>query len=305
MNYNILKYRIFLFLMIAVVSVSFSQGNYNILNAKNVSEIGVKSKERIKLDQDKPLPYEYVDERDILWSKVVWETVDLYQKQNLRLYFPVDDETEDSKSNKSLFKNLLDNINEGNIKEVYEDSQFINKLPMEEIQKKLVRVDTSSYGYDLLNEGETNIDEYIDRNFIKSEDIQEYQIKGMWYFNKRTGELKYRLLALAPMAPDVQTIGLDEVQDDSSYPLFWIFYPDAREVLHHAYPYKEGFASSQESFDYILNIRDFSSVIIKEENLYGNRAINEYVRGNSLEQLREADRIKNGIRDLESDMWNY
>lgn len=285
-------------------TMAFSQSSFGLLNAKKVAEIGEKSKERVRLDQDKPLPYEYVDERDILWSKVVWETVDLQQKPNFRLYYPINEE-DTSQTSKSLYSNLLESIKSGEITEVYEDSQFINKLPVSEIEKKLVRIDTASYGYDLLNEGETNIDEYIDKNYIKSQDIQSYQIKGIWYFNKLTGSMSYRLLAIAPMAPDVQTIGRDDIEDDSVYPLFWVFYPDARNMLHREHPIKTGFVAHVESYDYILNTRGFNSVITKEENMFGNRSINEYIRGNSLFQLREAERIKNEIRDLESDMWTY
>ena len=34
----------------------------------------------------------------------------------------------------------------------------------------------------------------------------QYRIKGTWYVNKRLGELKYRLLGIAPVAPDVSTL---------------------------------------------------------------------------------------------------
>lgn len=304
---NIKLINSFVLLFLLTGSMSFSQSNYGLLNAKKVSDIGVKSKGRIRIDQDKPLPYEYVDERDILWSKVVWETIDLYQKQNFRLYYPVNEGVNET-GTKSLFNNLLENIRSGKIVEVYEDSQLINKLPNSEIEKKLVRIDTVDYAYELLNQGETDIDEYIDKNYIKSRDIHAYQIKGIWYFNKRTSQMNYRLLAIAPLAPDVETIGrsdLPEGTEDEVYPLFWVFYPDARNVLHRANTVKGGFATYTESFDYLLNIRDFSSVIIREENMFGNRSINEYIRGNSLFQLREAQNIKNEIIDLESDMWTY
>lgn len=296
------NYRLFsVFLFLTVTNLTYSQSNFGLLNAKKASEIGVKTEERIREDNDKPLPYAYVDERDILWSKVVWETIDLYQKKNFKLYYPVNDEEFGSKS---LFKNLLNSIRDGKITEVYEDSQFINKLPITEIEKKLVRIDTASYGYDLLNEGETDISEFVDENYITPQDIQSYQIKGIWYFNKLSGQMGYRLLAIAPMAPDVQTIGRDDIQDDSNYPLFWVFYPNAREILHNAFPIKTGFAAKSASYDYILNTRDFSSVIIREENMFGNRSINEY-EPKSLMQLRKAEFIKNQIRDLESDMWTY
>ena len=49
----------------------------NILNAVDPSEIGEKDKIQQRQDEDKKLEYGYVDERDILFSKVIWEIVDL------------------------------------------------------------------------------------------------------------------------------------------------------------------------------------------------------------------------------------
>ena len=129
------KYKVVsVFLFFATTIVGFSQSNFGLLNAKKVSEIGEKTDERVRLDQDRPLPYEYVDERDILWSKVVWETIDLYQKPNFKLYYPIND-SDTSQQSKSLYVNLLSSIRKGDITEVYEDSQFINKLPVSEIEK--------------------------------------------------------------------------------------------------------------------------------------------------------------------------
>ena len=59
------------------------------------------------------------------------------------------------------------------------------------------------------------------------------------------------------------------------------------------------------SFDHLLNARRFSATIVREENIYGNRAISDYVRGNSLFQLLEANKIKEEIRNKEMDMWSY
>jgi hypothetical protein len=44
---------------------------------------------------------------------------------------------------------------------------------------------------------------------IESDKIEQYLIKGTWYFNKRLGELKYRLFGIAPVAPDVSTLSQD------------------------------------------------------------------------------------------------
>ena len=42
-----------------------------------------------------------------------------------------------------------------------------------------------------------------------------------------------------------------------------------------------------------------------EENIYGNRDVAEYIKGNSLFQVLESDKLKEDIRDRELDMWNY
>lgn len=279
----------FYIVMIALFTSGYVGGQANLLNAKSVDEIGKKTASKIAADNDAPLSYGYIDDRDILWSKVVWEFVDLNQKINLPYYFPIDT-TNISTDRRSLFDNLLKAVNKGDIKNVYSDSFFTSKLTRDDIQGKLV-------------------DNRIDGNdtipyTIATEDIEGYTMKGMWYFDKRQGELKYRLLALAPMGKDVGVIGTN-LDDGELFPLFWIFYPDAREVLHEAKVFNPKNASQPISFDHLLNARRFSSVIVREENIYGNRQISDYIRGNSLFQLLEADRIKENIRDREIDMWNY
>lgn len=270
--------------------VGYANAQSNLLNAKEVEAIGVKSEQELAVDINKPLPYEYVADRDILWSKVVWEFIDLNQKINLPYYFPIDT-TNISTDRRSLFDTLLKGIRKGKIKEVYEDSFFNSKVTRDEIESKLINIRDDGG--------------YIDTFTIKTELVVGYMIKGMWYFDKRQGELKYRLLALAPMGPDVKTLGVDDIEDDELYELFWVFLPSARELLHNAKVFNPKNGSDPISFDHLLNARRFNAVIVREQNMYGNRSIREYVRGNSLFQLLEADRIKENIRNKEIDMWNY
>jgi gliding motility associated protien GldN len=262
----------------------------NLLNAKTVEQIGKKNENQLMADNDGPIPYGYVDDRDIMWSKVVWEFVDLNQKINLPYYFPIDT-TNISSDRRSLFDTLIRGIKQGKIKEAYSDSYFTSKITQNEIESRLVNIREENG--------------YKDTFRIQTQDVQGYMLKGMWYFDKRQGELKYRLLALAPMGKDVQTLGIQEIEDKSLYELFWVFFPSAREVLHDAKVFNPENAVNAISYDHLLNARRFSSVIVREENIYGNRAIADYVRGNSLFQLLEADKIKEDIRNKEIDMWNY
>lgn len=299
MNKNNIGLIIFTFIMF---QSAFAQSN--LLNAKRPSDIGIKTVEQQAVDNDKPLEYGYVDDRDILWSKVVWEYIDLNERINLPLYYPVDT-TNVAKNRRSLFDTLLKGIRNGDITEVYDDSYFTAKLTKTEINKKLFRVDTTDAGFDEMNAGAINIDEYVDKINLTSQDIEGFKIKGYWYFDKRQGELKYRLLAIAPIAPDVQTMGREDMNITEQLPLFWVWFPDARNLLHEMKVFNPKNSAFPISFDHILNARRFSAIIYREENIYGDRDISEYVKGNSLFQVMESNKIKDQIRNKELDMWNY
>lgn len=277
-----------LFFTLTILSVANAQ--INLLNAKTVDQIGKESREKIAVDNNEPLPYGYIDDRDVLWSKVVWEYVDLNQKINFPYYFPLDT-LNISKSRRSLFDTLLKAIRKGDIEEVYSDSFFTSTVTLEEVEERLINVRRVGSNYDTFR--------------IQTRDIQAYMLKGMWYFDKRHGELKYRLLAMAPMGKDVLTLGLEDIEDEELYELFWVFYPAAREVLHKAKVFNPKNVSQPISFDHLLNARRFNSYIVQEENVYDNRKIAEYIKGNALYQLLESRKIKEEIRNREMDMWNY
>ena len=285
-----MNWKVYYLVFVALLVSSYSNSQSNLLNATEVDQIGKQTQEKIAADNDRPLSYGYIDDRDILWSKVVWEFVDLNQKINLPYYYPIDT-ANISNDRRSLFDTLLKGIRKGDIKNVYSDSFFTSKITGSEINEKLVNIRLNG--------------DYPDTFRIQTQDIEGYMMKGMWYFDKRLGELKYRLLALAPMGKDVLTLGLPDIEDDELYELFWVFYPSARNILHKAKVFNPKNVSQPISYDHLLNARRFNSVIVREENIYGNRKIADYIRGNALFQLLEADRIKESIRDKEIDMWNY
>ncbi|GAB5476302.1 MAG: gliding motility protein GldN [Maribacter sp.] len=277
----------------------------NILNAKKPEEIGVKTEAQKALDNDAPLEYGYVDDRDILWSKTVWEVVDLDERVNFPLYYPTD--TIDIGSDRrSLYDVLIKNIRNGKLEDVYVDSYFTEKRKFADLSSTLRKVDTLEYGYEQINAGEALSPEYVMERELSAADIEEYRIKGIWYFDKRQGELKYRLLGIAPVAPDVNFID-DESMDpaDAKVELFWVWYPSARQMLHDAKVFNQRNSAQPISFDMLLNARRFNGVIYREDNVHGDRKVNDYIADNALFQLLEAKRIKEVIRDREQDMWAY
>jgi gliding motility associated protien GldN len=88
-------------------------------------------------------------------------------------------------------------------------------------------------------------------------------------------------------------------------PMFWVFYPEVREVLSKAFAFNQKNMSKPISFDRLINSRRFSGTIFKEANVYQDRDIRDYISKNALMQLLESDRIKEKIRNREQDMWSY
>ena len=263
---------------------SFAQAN--ILNASTPSEIGIQNFDQKQSDNDSFLEFDYIDERDILWSKIVYEKIDLNEKLNFPLLFPVNDETY-AKNRKSLWRILKENIINKRITELYFDrnDNFKDKMSFKDV------LEVVSFT-ELINGVQTSAEE------LKSIDISGYRIKGMWYFDKRQGEMKYRLLGLMPIGKNLKD---DDGKNNTD--LFWIWYPSIRKILHEEKVFNDKNNASSISFDQLLVSRRFSSFIYKEDNVYGDRSIKEY-KIPGLESILESQRIKKEILDFEQDMWN-
>ena len=290
-----------LFLLIALHSNS-SWSQANLLNAKVPQEVGMQVVE----NQD-PIAYGYIDNRDVLWSKTIWEIIDLNERINFPYYYPTINNGLLSNNRKSLFRILYDNIASGEITEIYSTSYFIDgeKLTFEDLTDILVSRNLSAEGISKSNAGEQVTEDDYDTYKIESDKIVQYRIKGTWFFNKRLGELKYRLLGIAPVAPDVSTLSQGpEAMKDALVPLFWIWFPDAREALSNNGVLNTRNSSQPITYDHMLNSRRFNATIYREENLYEDRQVNEYIYEDALRQLLESERIKSEIRDFEQDMWS-
>lgn len=277
----------------------------NVLNAKTPEEIGIKTEEQIAYDNDQPLPYGYVDERDVLWSKTTWEIIDLDERVNFPLYYPIDTNNIGSER-RSLYDVLVKGIQTGAIADVYADSYFTEKRTLGDLGASLVYKDTTDLGIEQYN-AEGFVDpEYIREFTLDAGDIESWKIRGYWYMDKRQGELKYRMLGLCPVANEARSKAFeDDGGIDSSVELFWVWFPGARDVLHRAKAFNRKNTSQPISYDHLLNSRRFNAIVYKEDNVQGDRGVADYINDNALMQLLESDRIKEQIRNIEIDLWNY
>ena len=292
----------------------------SILNAKSPEsfrkyrDLGmIKQGDSMVSTRKTPLKYGFIEDKDILKSMVVWEIIDLNDKINQPFYHNEDGLVS---QNKSLYQLLFDAINDGRIKEVYDDELFTTRLSPDAIQSRIKNEVMSNAGIDKMNEnnGKLTADEKKEFTNVyetKTENVKVLKIKGMWYIDRRDSQMKYRLLGIAAMGPDPSLMGQygpdgqplagkDELID-----LFWVYYPDARDVLANNVAFNSKNLASDITFDDLLNARRFSTIIYKSDNGLGNGVIKDYIPRDADAQLEESEAIKAQILEMENDMWNY
>ena len=304
-----MKIKNLLSVIFALAISASTYGQANLLNSKTPDEIGKKTAAQLISDNDKPLPYGYVHDRDVLMGKTIWEFIDLDERINFPLYYPIDTAFV-GKERRSLFDVLVKNIKNGKITEVYGDDYFNTKKTFKDMASSFTYIDTTDTGKDEINNyyddyksGAKVLDpQYINRKELDASYISGYRIKGFWYFDKRQGELKYRLLALCPVTPEARDAGNEKAD---VIDLFWVYFPSVRDILHESKAFNDKNSAMPITFDHLLNSRRFNGQIYKEENVYGDREIQQYMKENSQNQLLESERVKEKIRSFESDMWNY
>ncbi|CAM2977636.1 gliding motility protein GldN [Chryseobacterium flavum] len=305
-------------LLVLVSGFAFSQTILNASSPEEFRQMREENKQKVGdtiIDKTvKPLEYGFVEDKDILKSMFVWEIIDMNDKINQPFYYDNPDGLLATPT-RSLYKLLLDAALSGKIEQVYDDENFTLKLSPEAIKKRLVNVKISDAAIDILNSGrqltEQEKKEYTDIIETTTDKVKVLKIMGMWFIDKRDGQMKYRPLGIAAMGPDpaVQGVigpdGKPIAGNDELIDLFWIFYPNARDVLANNYVFNRKNSSADLSFDDIINARRFSSVIYKSSNGLGDGTIKDYIPRDADDQLEESDRIKTQILEMENDMWNY
>lgn len=280
------------------------------MRADNMRKVG----DTVISNKVTPLEYGFVDDKDILKSMLVWEIIDLNDRINQPIYYDNPNSLM-SKTTKSLYSTLLEAALSGQIEEVYDDEDFTTKLTPEQIKARLQKVVASDVLVDIIASGrkptEQEIKENTDIFETTSEKVKMLKIMGMWFIDKRDGQMKYRPLGIAAMGPDPAVQGVYDADGkaiagkDDLIDLFWVYYPKAREILANSYVYNKKNASAEISYDDLINARRFSSVIYKSSAGNGEGTIADYIPNNAEEQLAESNRIKEQILQMENDMWNY
>lgn len=175
--------------------------------------------------------------------------------------------------------------------------------------------------------------------YINSSSIIAYNIKEDWFFDKERSMLDKRIIAIAPVGnyavPKVkegeipegldryktfllvgpngalQTFGSSGLEDFVLDPeesiveqreLFWLYFPELRNVMVNYYVYNNQSDAQWMTFDDFFWKRLFSAQIYKATDQF-DRDIEDYRYG--VDALYEAQKIKETMRTWETDLWHY
>jgi gliding motility associated protien GldN len=299
---------------------------------------GVYVKEHIPTK--KVVPYEFVREADVTWSKRVWSVIDLREKFNHPLYYPMDDIQEGmwqkNTTRWSLWTIIRHHVMSGDLTiyspfnpewESWKDGDMFKYPISSQVPGGNYHTDKDFRDAMFLYLGTELVDPFAealrselypdeDSIFVNAEGYDELRYPPsdtMWF--KSQDIVQYRIkedwfFDKERSVMDRRIIGIAPVvyQIDGNgnisgfRELFWLYFPECRYVFQNFFVQSRHNDSQRMSFDDMFWKRMFQSYIVKETNLY-DREIDSYKAG--VDALLESEKIKEKIFNFEHDLWSF
>lgn len=239
--------------------------------------------------ESKVLPYEAVREADIAWEKRIWRLVDTREKMNLPW----------RAEEKPLFNILSELVKNGDLT-VFKSEDFKEPLSFEEIESKLIKIDTS----EVFDPETFEQSIKVTKNTKDWHNVNQYRVKEIWFFDEEASMLKCRIMGFAPLLSE----DIEGLERALVYPVFWIYYPEARQHLAKHRVISDNNDVAPMTWADLLDNRYFTSIIYKKTNILDQK-VEDYFDPNNemygIDKLMESEKIKMELFNFEHDLWEY
>lgn len=282
-----MKKLFFLIMLVAIVGIPT-------LNAQNVLD-GIYPKEHVI--NRKPIPYPYVREADVMWSNTVWRIIDLREKINLPLFYPINK----MDGRYSLIQLLLHGIQYEGLTaySTKYDDEFKVDMTYEQVLIEMgVVADTM-----MVQQADGTYASQVVTGDLRPDEVKQILVKEVWFFDRNYSRLDVRILGLCPIREYSKSTGEGGEEEMTRSQTFWVYFPQARELFARNEVFNPRNDAQRRTFDDIFMKRFFGSYITRESNVYNNRGIEQYAVG--MEAMLEAERIKTDIFNFEHDLWEF
>ena len=239
------------------------------------------------------IPYSFLREGDVTWEKRVWRRLDMREKMNHPIYYPV----EATKERISLVQLMLNALSEGSLT-AYDamNDEFSTPLSWTSVRNFGSKIDTN---YVPNPDPPYDVEMKLVQREFDPATVKEFRITEVWFFDKQRSELNVRIVGICPVAENIDpTTG--EVRGLS--PMFWVYFPELRNILSTTRVFTRFNGNMEMTYDDLFWKRMFSSYIYKVQNVY-DRKITDYTTG--INSMLESEKVKDDIFTMESDLWEY
>lgn len=240
------------------------------------------------------IPYTHLREADVTWERRVWRKIDLREKINQTLYYPIGDPIV---NRMSLMQMMVKYVLNGQIV-AFKDEEFTTPIERSEIRAKLVTVGDSIEQETFLPDGSqafAKVAGPVDSTWI-FENLREIEVKEDWFFDRQKSVLEVRIIGLGFNA---LLKGKDEL---GAVNQFYVYFPACRPYFAKHEVFNVRNDSERRTFEDIFWKRQFASTVYKESNVF-DREVDRYAKG--IDALLESDRIKGDIFRMEHDLWQF
>ena len=260
---------------------------------------------------------------DIVWSRIVYRVIDLRDKQNNQLYFPI----KPNEKYKSLFRVILDASVEGGLK-AYDKIDFDiqpkydNPIPQDSLKNRFVTCDWNTANNTPRISSLIEKDPLTNQNKVSSYYYEDYASKQMKFiiqeiifFNKHYSRMFTKIIGIAPVyvynetnVTNLNMTGINKSGESvwnflQSSVTCWYLFDELRPFLAKQYMVPNGNDTERLTFDEFFSQKLYSSYLLGDSNMFNRMLLQAYNEPDQI--LKEQKRIETELLNVEQDIWEY